>query len=116
MAAQPVAPATQFPRIYQPTLWARWVSPDWKQLFAPHQLILDDNHILTRWRGFPFWWIIREESIPYSKIGAVQLKKGMFWTTVEIENTGGVDPILFKGLANNQAIEVRDIIERKTSG
>jgi|GEM_PF-683657 len=87
----------------------------WGQVIFPAQLILDEWHIITRKRHFPMFWITKEESIPWSKLGAVKLTRGLFWSTVEIENTGGVNPIIFPGLGNKQAEEVRRIVEQQTS-
>ncbi|HYE78868.1 MAG TPA: hypothetical protein VEI97_12860 [bacterium] len=100
----------EFPKVYRTTRLAAG------QLIFPQQLIFDAHHVLTRKRKFPLWWIVHEESIPYAKIGSVSLKRGLMYSTVEIENTGGVDPIVFKGIGNQQALEVRDLIERMTRG
>lgn len=98
-----------WPKVYQTTRLR------WGQMIFPQQLILDEWHIVTRKRHFPLFWITREESIPWSKLGAVKLTRGLLWSTVEIENTGGVNPIIFPGLSNRHANEVRRIVEQQTS-
>ena len=84
------------------------------ELFFPRTLILGQQHILTRKRNFPYFWIHHEESIPFAKVGSIQLARGLLWSTLVIENTGGVDPIVFRGMGNRQAVLVRDLIERRT--
>lgn len=110
VASTTSSPISEFPRVYRTTRLA------WGSIFFPQLLIFDHHHVLTRKRKFPLAWIVHEESIPYAKIGSVTLKKGLMYSTIEIENTGGVDPIIFKGIGNRQALEVRDLIERMTRG
>lgn len=104
-----VVEKSPWPRIFRTSRLRRG------ELIFPRQLILDEWHVVTLKRHFPMFWITREESIPYSKIGSITLTKGLLWTTVNIENTGGVEPIVFPGLGNRQAHEVRELIERMTS-
>lgn len=83
----------------------------WKQLIFPQELIIDKYHVLTRKRHFPAFWIVTEESIPLSKLASIQIHRGLFFSKMIIENSGGPFPIVIDGLWNGAAREIRDILE-----
>ena len=83
----------------------------WRQLIFPQELIIDEAHVLTRKRHFPAFWIIKEESIPLSKVASIQILRGLFFSTIVIENSGGPFPIAVHGLPNRKALEVRKTLE-----
>jgi hypothetical protein len=83
----------------------------WKQLIFPQELIIDETHVMTRKRHFPAFWVVKEESIPLSKVASIQIIRGLFFSTVVIENSGGPFPITMKGLYNRKASEVRNLLE-----
>ena len=83
----------------------------WKQLIFPQELIIDETHVLTRKRHFPAFWVMKEESIPLSKVASIQIIRGLFFSTLVIENSGGPFPITLNGLYNNKASEVRKTLE-----
>ncbi|MCX6644831.1 MAG: hypothetical protein NTY09_00515 [bacterium] len=82
-----------------------------KQLIFPQELIIDKYHVLSRKRSFPAFWLVREESIPLSKLASIQILKGMFFSKLIIENAGGPYPIVLDGLWNRSANEARELLE-----
>ena len=53
-----------------------------------------------------------EELIHYAHIASVRIQKGMFFSTVSIETTGGSAPIVIAGLRNRDATTLREGIEQ----
>lgn len=82
-----------------------------KQLIWPQELVIDKFHVLTRKRHFPAFWTVSEESIPLSKLASIQIHRGLLFSRLIIENSGGPFPIIIDGLWNNQAKEARDLLE-----
>ena len=82
-----------------------------RQLIFPQELIIDNAHVMTRKRRFPAFWIVKEESIPLRSVASIQIIRGLFFSTVIVENSGGPFPIEVNGLPNRQASRVRMIIE-----
>jgi hypothetical protein len=89
----------------------RFQSSRLKQLIFPQQVLIDKYHVLTRKRHFPAFWIVNEESIPLSKLASIQIVRGLLFSKLIIENSGGPYPIVVDGLWNNSAHEVRDLLE-----
>jgi hypothetical protein len=89
----------------------RFQSSRFKQLIFPQQLLVDKYHVLTRKRHFPMIWIVNEESIPLSKLASIQIVRGLLFSKLIIENSGGPFPIVVNGLWNRAAHEVRDLLE-----
>lgn len=83
----------------------------WKQLFFPKELILDDCSVLTRKRNFPVFWIVKEESIPLRSVASIQISRGLLFSSLLIENSGGPFPIQIMGIPNRYVAEIRRIIE-----
>jgi hypothetical protein len=52
-----------------------------------------------------------EELIHYKHIASVRIARGMFFSTVSLETSGGSAPIVIKGLRNSDARALRDGIE-----
>ena len=82
-----------------------------RQLIFPQELLIDQSHVLTRKRRFPAFWVVTEESIPLSKLASIQIHRGLFFSKIIIENSGGPYPIVVDGLWNNTAREARDLLE-----
>jgi len=82
-----------------------------KQLIFPQELIIDKFHVLARKRHFPAFWRVTEESIPLSKLASIQLHRGLFFSKIIIENSGGPYPIIVDGLWNRTGGEARDLLE-----
>ena len=46
-----------------------------------------------------------------SKVASVHISTGVFWSEIQIESTGGTDPITSHGHRKADAQRVRDMIE-----
>ena len=53
-----------------------------------------------------------EESIPISKVASVNIQTGLMWSDIRIDSTGGSNPIVSHGHSKEDAIAIRDLIER----
>ena len=52
-----------------------------------------------------------EEQIHYTHIASVRITRGMFFSTVSLETSGGSAPVVIAGLRNSDARALRDGIE-----
>ena len=52
-----------------------------------------------------------EELIHYTHIASVRITRGMFFSTVSLETSGGSAPVVITGLRNSDARALRDGIE-----
>lgn len=57
-----------------------------------------------------------EESISISQVASVSIETGLIWSTIQIDSTGGTDPIVSRGHRKADAIQIRDLIERFQHG
>jgi hypothetical protein len=57
-----------------------------------------------------------EESIPISKIASVSISTGLIFSSIRIESTGGVTPILSDGHYKSDALAIRDLIHAYQTG
>jgi len=46
----------------------------------------------------------------------VSIRTGLIWSTIQIDSTGGTDPIVSRGHRKADAIRIRDLIERFQQG
>lgn len=53
-----------------------------------------------------------EETISISKVASVSIRTGLIWADIRIDSSGGTDPILSHGHAKEDAVAVRDLIQR----
>ncbi|HZQ52182.1 MAG TPA: hypothetical protein VFB14_08295 [Bryobacteraceae bacterium] len=53
-----------------------------------------------------------EESISISQVASVTIRTGLIWSTIQIDSTGGTDPIVSHGHRKRDAIRIRDLIEQ----
>ena len=83
----------------------------WKQLIFPKELIIDESSVLTRKRKLPAFWIVKEESIPLRSVASIQISRGLFFSSLLIENSGGPYPIQIEGIPNRYATKIRRLIE-----
>jgi len=57
-------------------------------------------------------WISRDEiSVSMSKVASVHIKTGMIWSEIQIESSGGSDPMLSHGHTKSDAVRIKDLIE-----
>ena len=52
-----------------------------------------------------------EESIPIAQVASVRIRTGLIWATVQIDSTGGTNPIVSHGHRKEDARRIRDLIE-----
>ena len=84
-----------------------------KQLIFPQNIFIEEFHVRTRKRHFPLFWIVNEQSISLSKVASIKLHKGLIFSDVIIENSGGDYPIRIEGLTNGTARRFRHDLEMK---
>jgi len=53
-----------------------------------------------------------EESISISQVASVSIRTGLIWATIQIDSTGGIDPIVSHGHRKADATRIRDLIEQ----
>ncbi len=84
-----------------------------RHLIFPQNVLIEDYHVRTTKRRFPWFWILDEQSISLSKVASIKLHKGLFFTDIVIENSGGDYPIRIEGLTNFRARKFREELERQ---
>ena len=57
-----------------------------------------------------------EESISISQVASVSIRTGLIWSTIQIDSTGGTDPIVSHGHRKADAVRIRDLIEQFQQG
>lgn len=89
----------------------------------------------SRWTAGNFWFPLRievtpqrvsrikphligstEESISISQVASVSIRTGLIWSTIQIDSTGGTDPIISRGHRKSDAIQIRDLVEQFQQG
>jgi hypothetical protein len=89
----------------------------------------------SRWTAGNFWFPLRievtpqrvsrikprligsnEESVSISQVASVSIRTGLIWSTIQIDSTGGTDPIVSHGHRKTDAIRIRDLIEQFQQG
>ncbi|HUS18034.1 MAG TPA: PH domain-containing protein [Terriglobales bacterium] len=53
-----------------------------------------------------------EESIAIAKVASVSISKGMIFSDIRIDSTGGTNPVLSHGHTKADAERIRELIER----
>ena len=97
----------------------------------------DEKYVFkaSRWTAGNFWFPLRievtpqrvsrikpriigssEESISISQVASVSIRTGLIWSIIQIDSTGGTDPIVSRGHRKADAIQVRDLIEQFQQG
>jgi hypothetical protein len=93
----------------------------------------EETHIFkaSRWTAGNLWFPLRievtpqrvsrikprlvgsdEESISISQVASVSIRTGLIWSTIQIDSTGGTDPVVSHGHRKADAIRIRDLIEQ----
>jgi hypothetical protein len=99
--------------------------------------VTDEKYVFraSRWTAGNFWfplrievtpqWVSRikprligsnEESISISQVASVSIRTGLIWSTIQIDSTGGTDPIVSRGHRKADAIQIRDLVEHFQQG
>jgi hypothetical protein len=97
----------------------------------------EEKHVFkaSRWTAGNLWFPLRieitpqrvsrvkprligsnEESISISQVASVIIRTGLIWSTIQIDSTGGTDPIVSYGHRKRDAIRIRDLIEQFQQG
>jgi mevalonate pyrophosphate decarboxylase len=53
-----------------------------------------------------------EESISISQVASVSIRTGLIWSAIQIDSSGGSDPIVSHGHWKKDSRRIRDLIER----
>jgi len=53
-----------------------------------------------------------EESILISQVASVSIQAGLIWSTIQIDSSGGSDPIVSRGHWRKDSRRIGDLIER----
>jgi hypothetical protein len=88
-------------KTYRSSRWSRG------NLFFPDRLTVADDGIIFR-KGALFG--SSEEHINYHSIASFRIKNGIFLSNVNIETSGGSQPIFINGLWKSAAREIQDVI------
>jgi hypothetical protein len=99
--------------------------------------VADEKYVFkaSRWTAGNFWFPLRlevtpqrvsrikprligssEESISISQVASVSIRTGLIWSTIQIDSTGGTDPIVSRGHRKADAIQIRDLVEQFQQG
>lgn len=97
----------------------------------------DEKYVFkaSRWTAGNFWFPLRievtpqrvsrikpriigsnEESISISQVASISIRTGLIWSTIQIDSTGGTNPIVSRGHRKADAIQIRDLIEQFQHG
>jgi hypothetical protein len=53
-----------------------------------------------------------EEVVNYRQIASVKVRNGIIWSTIQIETSGGSQPVVMKGLGKGDAKVLRESIQK----
>jgi hypothetical protein len=85
---------------------SRWTAGNF---FFPVRIEVTPESVL---RVKPGLFSSNEESIAISKVASVNIQTGMVWSEIRIDSTGGSNPILSHGHSKDDAVAIRELIER----
>ena len=84
---------------------SRWTAGNF---FFPTRIEITTEHVL---RVKPRLFGSTEESISLAKVASVEISKGVFYSDIRIDSTGGTNPILSHGHTRHDAEQIRTLIE-----
>ncbi|MBV9573213.1 MAG: hypothetical protein JOY93_04105 [Acidobacteriales bacterium] len=84
---------------------SRWTKGN---LFFPTRIIVGPLRV-TRIKSHLFG--NNEESIAIMQVASVHIATGILWSEIQIESTGGTDPITSHGHRKRDAQRIRDLIQ-----
>ena len=84
---------------------SRWTTGN---LWFPTRIEITAEHVL---RVKPRLMGSTEESISLSKVASVEISKGLFFSDIRIDSTGGTNPILSHGHSKRDAEQIRALLE-----
>jgi hypothetical protein len=81
-------------------------------LLFPTWIEVSDNSVMRRKRhGFS----LEQMTIHLQRVASVRIETGLFWSDITIESTGGTDPIVSHGHRKEDALRIKELIERAQS-
>ena len=89
--------------VHSSRLWAL-LHFNFTQLIFPARMIADHVGISTN--IVAFWltpWRRTDEHLPLSHIAEVANSRGLFWDSISVESSGGLNPLVVDGLPKSQA-------------
>jgi hypothetical protein len=88
--------------IFKASRWTRG-----NRLF-PTYIEVSDKAIIRRKRS---WFRLDEISISLSKVASVHIKTGLIWSEIQIESSGGSDPLTSRGHTKADARRIKELVE-----
>ncbi|HUI41102.1 MAG TPA: hypothetical protein VL523_03945 [Terriglobia bacterium] len=85
---------------------SRWTAGNF---FFPLRIEVTPQHVS---RVKPHLIGSTEESISISQVASVSIRTGLIWATVQIDSTGGTDPIVSRGHYKADARQIRDLVQQ----
>src|SRR4051812_47300950 len=91
------------PDIFKASRWTRG------NLLFPTRIEVSPERVL---RIKPRWFGSTEESIAMAKVASVSISKGMLFSDIRIDSSGGSNPITSHGHTKGDAERIRELIEK----
>ncbi|HWQ10851.1 MAG TPA: hypothetical protein VN436_17140 [Holophaga sp.] len=88
---------------------SRWTKGN--HLF-PTVIEVTDTAVVRRKRS---WFERNEMSIHLQRVASVRIDTGVFWSDILIESTGGTDPLASHGHRKQDALRIKELLERAQS-
>ena len=92
--------------IFKASRWTRG-----NHLF-PTVIEVTDTAVVRRKRS---WFERNEMSIHLQRVASVRIDTGLFWSDILIESTGGTDPLASHGHRKQDALRIKELLERAQS-
>jgi hypothetical protein len=100
-------------RCFENTFWGRFFAGAWTAN-RPASITLKPDGVLYTQRGIVFGG--KEEHINYRAIASVRVSTGLFWCRVNIETSGGSQPIIVRGIPKPDAKQLQEEIRLRQQG
>jgi|SRR5690349_6957046 len=88
--------------IFRASRWTRG------NFLFPTYIEVTDKGVTRRKRS---WFSQDEMTISVSKVASVHIKKGLIWSDILIESSGGTDPLASHGHRKGDAARIKELIE-----
>lgn len=88
--------------IFRASRWTRG------NFLFPTYIEVTDKGVTRRKRS---WFSQDEMTISLSKVASVHIKKGLIWSDILIESSGGTDPLASHGHRKGDAARIKELIE-----
>lgn len=88
---------------------SRWTKGN---LLFPTVIEVTEAAVVRRKRA---WFSVNEISIHLSKVASVRIDTGLLWSDLQVESTGGSDPLVSHGHTKADARRIKELIEAAQS-